>query len=643
MSTSRSFLSERTAGRRLPFRAMTGAGIAVAALGLSSCGGDSAPPPSHAASVSGRVMGGQLPVTGATVSIYAAGNQTPLLSGTTDANGMFQFNSISCPSSDVPVYVVSTGGDAGMGANTAIALSAGIASCSSLQSSSFFVNVDEVTTVASVWALSQFFTDASAQHLGAPAGPGVQNAALTIANLADTTTGLAATALVGGTSGSPPTATVNTLANILATCVNAAGPADAPCVSLFAAATPPSGTAPTTTLEAALNIARNPGFNVSNVYALNPTDGPFQTSQLTAQPNDWTLSISFEPANGGLGAFVTPSSVAIDKTGMVWVTSISDDGSVNGGHGFLFAMTPQGVVSALEADSNMMNPGSLAIDQQGQLWLDSAVVNGTVQSFDSTAGGSLISTFALSTSLALANLAPEQLTIDASGNVWIVTTGAATNAPPVVKLSAAAAYAATGYDLSEALARTTFVSIAADSTGNIWLGNQDPDERAIVELPAGYPTNAAVLFPLPIDPGSLAVDTAGNIWNQPQALSSGILLEKDGASYTQVTFGPSSTELRNIATDGGGDAWLWDVFNAQLLVFGPGGVSLPGMGTSTGGLLKGQTAPPSSSAMAIDASGNVWIPGGVSTSPSGMSGAGLVEVVGAAVPKAAPLIAGVGP
>src|SRR5262249_51458954 len=148
---------------------------------------------------------------------------------------------------DTPVYIVSLGGDAGNGPNSAIGLSAGIASCSSLQNNSFFVNIDEVTTVASVWALSQFLDTSTGLLLSSPpSGPGLENAALTIANLADTTTGLAATALVAGAAGPPPTATVNTLANILASCVNASSTATQ-CSTLFSNATPPGTGAATPT------------------------------------------------------------------------------------------------------------------------------------------------------------------------------------------------------------------------------------------------------------------------------------------------------------------------------------------------------------------------------------------------------------
>ena len=61
-------------------------------------------------------------------------------------------------------------------------------------------------------------------------------------------------------------ATVNTLANILTGYITRVH-GDA-CDKFFAAATPPGGTAPTDTLTAAQNIARNPSHQAQKLFAL---------------------------------------------------------------------------------------------------------------------------------------------------------------------------------------------------------------------------------------------------------------------------------------------------------------------------------------------------------------------------------------
>jgi hypothetical protein len=94
--------------------------------------------------------------------------------------------------------------------------------------------------------------------------PGLQNAAATVRNLVDLTTGQ-----VGSVLGNPPngseTSTMpafNSLANMLAACVNA--PAE--CLSLFDLATPPRGSVPRDTLQAVVNIARYPWQNVESLF-----------------------------------------------------------------------------------------------------------------------------------------------------------------------------------------------------------------------------------------------------------------------------------------------------------------------------------------------------------------------------------------
>src|SRR5271156_4112443 len=90
------------------------------------------------AGVRGLVHGGQQPVTGATIQLYAVGTasegsaSTPLLSPApvTDANGGFNITgTYTCPSSSALVYIVATGGNPGLPAganNAAISLMAAL-------------------------------------------------------------------------------------------------------------------------------------------------------------------------------------------------------------------------------------------------------------------------------------------------------------------------------------------------------------------------------------------------------------------------------------------------------------------------------------------------------------------------------------
>ena len=79
------------------------------------------------AGVHGLVHGGQQPVTGATIQLYAVGTaaegspSTPLLSPApvTDAHGGFNITgTYTCPSSSALVYIVATGGNPGLSVPT---------------------------------------------------------------------------------------------------------------------------------------------------------------------------------------------------------------------------------------------------------------------------------------------------------------------------------------------------------------------------------------------------------------------------------------------------------------------------------------------------------------------------------------------
>jgi hypothetical protein len=331
--------------------AIAAAGGATSPMAMAAYTINSAP------TFSGTVFSGTLPVIGAQVQMYAAGqtdyasSATPLLTtaATTDASGAFTFT-YSCPASPGDlVYLVATGGNTGSGGSNAnLALMTALGPCGSLTSTSKFV-VNEATTVASAYALSQFMTGATNVGAAAANYQGLTNAFKVVNNLVDATTGTVrdhtpdySTNLAGDpmilNNSTVPQARINTLANIL----NACAATGSGCSSLFSAATPGSGTAPADTLQAILNIAQNPGNQASTVFNVAPT-GPY-TPVLSGAPNDWTLALTFTGAglgsapgtqilfadgSGSVGQLVN-SALAIDATGNVWVTAFNDYVTLNG-------------------------------------------------------------------------------------------------------------------------------------------------------------------------------------------------------------------------------------------------------------------------------------------------------------------------
>ena len=89
---------------------------------------------------------------------------------TSGAGGGFSItHDYNCPSATSQVYLVASGGNPCLSAgtnNTALALMAALGPCGQLNGSTF-VDIDEVTTVASVYALAQFMTAGGGANLGA--------------------------------------------------------------------------------------------------------------------------------------------------------------------------------------------------------------------------------------------------------------------------------------------------------------------------------------------------------------------------------------------------------------------------------------------------------------------------------------------
>jgi hypothetical protein len=612
-------------------------GTALASLAaMSACSGtDSGAPAAVAAkadyvqananvpgarSLKGKAKGGNQPIAWSIITLYAAGNSgagsaSAIGYGFSDQNG--NVTAIYyCPAGNPQVYAVAEGGNAGGGYNTAIGLSAALGQCNSLPSQAV---IDEVTTVASVYTLSQFL-DTSGQKPGASStnAAGLNNAIATFANLANLGTGLAQTVLVSGAQGTPPTATVNTLADALAPCVTSSGPSSSQCQALFGATTPSGGSAPGSTLQAALNVARSPGNSVAAVYGL-ANGGPFQPT-LTAAPHDWTMAISF--AGGSLNS---PFGLAVDASGNVWVANYLSDGSVNSGNGSLVELSATGVQAGPFTDNgHMLDPDAVAIDASGNIW--AANGGGTTISGLTSNGTSLASS-----PFALAGVEnPSLIAVNASGDVWTAAGRSAT------VLRRSASYAAQNYRVSDSTTRTpNLTGLALDNAGNIWLA--DANSNLLVELGAADPSQQVAGSPHSggglIVPQAIALDAAADVWaiNSPTLNNSNGVTELvySATGYTAVNHGGNGVNsATGEAIDGAGNVWIAnnDVSgNNGLVVLNASGNPVAGSPYAAGNVLTSQPF-----AVAIDASGNVWV--------AGSFGGNVVEVVGAAVPVKTPLI-----
>jgi trimeric autotransporter adhesin len=246
----------------------------------------------------GLVHGGQQPVTGSTIQLYAVGTtgdgsaSTPLLSPApvSDADGGFNISgTYSCPSSSSLVYIVASGGNPGLPPGTnngALSLMAALGPCGNLSASTFII-INELTTVAAVYSLAPYMTSPSAVG-SAPGDAAALAGAFTLASqLANTATGTTpGTGVPTGTS--VPVAQINTIGDIVASCINSAGGASGdttPCGTLFSLTTPTGLTPATNTVTALLHLANNPTLNTASLYNLVTPGAPFQPTQPQTPPD----------------------------------------------------------------------------------------------------------------------------------------------------------------------------------------------------------------------------------------------------------------------------------------------------------------------------------------------------------------------
>ncbi|AEU38324.1 NHL repeat-containing protein [Granulicella mallensis] len=422
--------------------------------------------------------------------------------------------------------------------NPAASLLAVVGDCASATTGAAFpgvtsVAMNEITTVAAAYALAGFATDSL--HIGAPSAvkghalsrTGLANAFTIALNLANQVSGVPNATLPLNSNAVVPVTTINTLADILAACINSNGVSSSGCSTLFANTT--YGTAPTDTATAAINIAQHPGANVSALLNLATNASPFQP---ITSVNDFFLGINY--TGGGLN---NPQGIAIDGAGNAWVAESSGNsviefssagkvlsgaagytgGGLNGplaisidsSNNVWVANSSAASVTKFSSSGAVLSgtsgytgggvrfPQGIAIDGSGNAWVIGYFSDG-LDEFSST-GAVLFGSGGLNV--------PGGIAIDASGNAWIPNGGR--NA--VTEFSnAGAILSGTGYTgggLSQPL------DVAIDGAGNVWLANNSSDSVTVLSNTGaalsgtgGY-TSGGLIFPLWI-----AVDGSGNVW-----------------------------------------------------------------------------------------------------------------------------------
>lgn len=407
-------------------------GALLLAGALAGCGGGSSmlqppksPVPSASATLQGEAYGGQQPVVGLELQLYETGSSgygsaatgllpTPL--PTTDSNGRFSFATPTCTQSTDEVYMVGLGGNPvafnnGGTTNANLTMMVVLGKCTDLNTITH-LHINEMTTVAAVWALAPFMAGntTSYLHVGTSAGNaiGLQLAFADAAQVASTSTGVLPGTLPA--NGTLPTDELNTVADILAACINSAGGAandNSSCGDLFLDAPSANGGYPTDVVTAAMNMAQNPARNVTALFHIASATGPFQT-ELGSAPSAWTVAIAY--SGGGLSA---PTGIAADASGNIWV---ANSGSTRVSQ-FSNAGAPNASFGTGGLDVGA-TPGGLAIDLSGNAWVSTSGDNVK----EVNPGGSVLTTL---TGNSLNG--PTSIAIDGGGNLWVVNAGSGAN------------------------------------------------------------------------------------------------------------------------------------------------------------------------------------------------------------------------
>jgi hypothetical protein len=250
---------------------------------------------------SGLVDGGQQPVTNASIQLYSVGtmgdgrNATPMLTKavTTDANGNFNIAGLYSCTDATEVYLTATGGDPTSGVtNSNLAMMTALGPCPSLTPGSPIV-VNELTTVAAVNALAAYMTSYTAVGSGSADSAALNSAFTAASELVNPATGMSpGTNVPSGYT--VPTDEVNTLGDIIASCINSGGGIagdGSACGNLFKLTTPSGAASPTNTVAALLDLVQNQSLNTSPLYALIPADPPFQP-KLTESPQNFPITVT---------------------------------------------------------------------------------------------------------------------------------------------------------------------------------------------------------------------------------------------------------------------------------------------------------------------------------------------------------------
>ncbi len=487
-----------------------------------------------------------------------------------------------------------------------------------------FVYMNEVSTAALAYGMGGF--GSGPFNVGAPGSntTGLGNAALNAAQLYDIQggenngtpdgEGHIGRAVTAGGNGVAPQALMDTLGNILASCVDSANssndsnPTDSGasvnCGQLFTYATSNgvpygktgAGTVATDTATAAFNIAHYPagasaysggstGF-VQKLYALQGSEAIPFNPYLTTYPNDFSAAITYSDTSGQNLFLASPSGVAMDSGGNALIaTAGAGDSGALANLGTLGVITGEAYETGIKGSGIAIGPSTTqyiwtentqdltaaAPDTAGAFYISAEPVS-------STGGGSTSSeraytdtngTAGFYTKFPTSTTQSQGVAISGAGNAYIADTAAgivhriatpSTLPPPASGTAAATPVTSTKISLTGCTTGATGLAVDNETSGyNVWAISAA--NGTICKFgPTGTLFQTATGL---LTPQGIAMDNYGNAWVTDTASGSNVVevvaMPSVGAATRFEVFQTGAGGLNQpygIAFDGANNIWV---------------------------------------------------------------------------------------
>lgn len=648
--------------------------LAVPAGLLSGCSANFIPSPVQPeqvpiGNIQGTVHGGQAPVSGAQIYLYAAGtggygtSATSLIKSTgsnvfedgsgnyyvlTDANGNFSLGGDYTCTEGTQVYMVAVGGNPGLSGpvnNTAIVQMAGLGQCpaaGNLAAQVPYLTINEVTTVAFAYAMGGFgstaFNISSNAANSTASAKAIANAMANANNIINLHYGQAPAVTNGNANSVNPQAKLYALANILATCVNTSSSASSQCSSLFNVAKSPAGAPATDESSAIFNIVHTPAntttypTHVNDIWNLTSSAPAFTliSAPLSSAPTDWTMPVIYNalvspPVVVGQDITSGPYNIAFDANGNAWIGD-----RVKG----VVEIGPQGAANTYNPGFGMVK-GVAVSPADGTIWV-SDYGNSIVDVLNES--GTVVTTLTQNIYNKNNPHGPILTAFSLDPITGFMAYQANEERPGIVLFEAnpSTPYLYTKVDYINGTGNKSFPDvdtpgwIAVDQTGQAWLPSTDTGEigNAVIKWKDGTETGNPSEAVGP-ESYSTVSDGNSNIWlttNTGTATLEEIYSGSTSIGSTQT--GGGMNEPYKLVVDGANTVWIANNGANTVSAFSTSG---SGSWLATNGFSTSAASGTGCVVIGVDGSGNVW---------TGNADGSVTQLLGLAAPTATPFYGG---